>query len=117
MSAGALNLLVFREGRRRVSGEKLRSRLRDQVAALSTETSQDDVLTALLYAGELECGVADAGCAPEVAQIITDDLAEALIGLKTLRTCDLLELLSGCSLPEQASLSAPEGFAYYALHP
>ena len=117
MSAGALNLLVFREGRRRVSGEELRSRLRDQVAALNTETSRDDLLTALLYAGELECGVADADCAPEVAQIIADDLAEALIGLKTLRTCDLLELLSGCSLPEQASLSAPEGFAYYALHP
>ena len=117
MSAGALNLLVFREGRRRVSGEELRSRLRDQVAALSTETSQDDALTALLYAGELECGAADADYAPEVAQIITDHLAQALIGLKTLRKCDLLELLSGCSLPEQASISAPEGFAYYALHP
>jgi hypothetical protein len=117
MSAGALNLLVFRQGRRCVSGEALKRLLSDRVAALSTAASQDELLTALLCAGELECGVADSGCFPEAAQNITDDLAEALVGLKTSARCDLLEMLSGCSLQEQVSISVPEGFAYYALHP
>src|SRR6185437_13132807 len=116
MSAGALNLLVFREGRRGVSGEALRSRLQEQVAALIELFSQDDVLGALLCAGELECTAADAGCSSAILQEITDDLAETLAGLKKSSQPDLLKLLSTCSLPEQVSISVAEGFAYYALH-
>ena len=117
MSAGALNLLVFREGRRCVPGEALRSRLQEQVAALIELFSQDDVLGALLCAGELECAAADAGCSSAILQEITDDLAETLAGLKKSSQPDLLKLLSTCSLPEQVSISVAEGFAYYALHP
>ena len=117
MSAGALNLLVFREGRRGVSGEALRSRLLEQIAALTESSCQDDVLGALLCAGELECAAADAGCSSAILQEITDDLAEALAGLKKSSQPDLLKLVSICSLPEQASISVAEGFAYYALHP
>jgi hypothetical protein len=117
MSVGALNLLVFREARRRVRGEDLKQKLRDQVAAAGKAFSQDAVLSALLTAGELECGVADAGCSSAVSENFTDHLAEALVGFKAPSQPDLLRLVSACSVPQEISISVPEGFAYYALHP
>src|ERR1051326_8007187 len=105
MSAGALDLLVFREGRRYVSGEDLKRRLRDQVAALGQKFSQDAVLRALLAAGELECGVADAGSSSEASQNVTDHLAEALVGLKPPLQPRLLRLLSACYVPQEISIS------------
>jgi hypothetical protein len=117
MSPGALNLLVFRQGRRHMSGEEVRSRLRDQVVRFGAAASSDEFLSSFLCAGELECGTADAGCSSETAQRITDDLAEALLGLKTPAQCDLLGLLTACHVPEQIRISVPEGFAYHALHP
>lgn len=117
MSPGALNLLVFREGCRGVCGEELRSRLRNQVVALGAAASRDELLGALLCAGELECGTADAECRPEAAQIITDDLAESLVSLKKPEQQELLRLISAFCPPKQISISVPEGFGYYALHP
>ncbi|HKT52239.1 MAG TPA: hypothetical protein VJV96_18195 [Candidatus Angelobacter sp.] len=117
MSASALNLLVFREGRRRVCGEELGSRLRNQVVRLGPAASSDELLTALLRAGELECGTADAECSPESAQKVTDELAESLVGGKSPGQQSLLRLISDLCPPNEISISVPEGFAYYALHP
>jgi hypothetical protein len=117
MSPGALNLLVFREGRRRVCGEEVRSRLRNQLVSLSPAASRDELLTTLLCAGELECGTVDAECPAEGIQQITDGLAESLVGFKKPEHKDLLRLVSAFCPPNQISISVPEGFAYYALHP
>ena len=117
MSTGALNLLVFREGRRRVRGDELRDRLRNQLSSLSAAASRDELLSALLRAGELECGTADAECEPESAQKITDALAESLVCAKNPEREKLLRFVSALCPPNEISISVPEGFAYYALHP
>jgi hypothetical protein len=118
MSARALNLLVFREGHRSVWGRKLRDELAQQLAQLQNSSSQDDYLRALLRAGELECGVADARHTGAACERVTDGLADFLVGTKT--RADLSELsriLQESFTPERMSISVPEGFAYYGLHP
>src|SRR5205807_7752573 len=147
MSARRLNLLVFRDGRRIVSGQELRSALFQQLGFLLRDASSefgepgppetdanfagcnDKVLNALLRAGELECAAVDGGLPPQLFQPLTDLLAEALLNPERLR--DLLRFdlpanekfsqsraaLEAVYLPESLSVSAPEGFAYYGLHP
>src|ERR1700694_259641 len=129
MNARGLNLLVFREGRRMVSGEALKAALFRQLACLPLtglpETSSNDAaLNALLRVGELECAAIDGGSPPCLFQALTDLLAEALLadpGVNHLSTSEkyreLKASLREMSLPETLSVSTPEGFAYYGLHP
>jgi hypothetical protein len=77
------------------------------------------VLAALLRAGELECIAADAGALHvQPFAKLADALAEALLrpqlpfNLQKFR-----DAVHSASVPEEAELSASEGFAYYALHP
>ena len=76
-------------------------------------------LRALLRAGELECGVADA--VPELAaawQKITDRLADALLSQQPLPRLDFLcASIQQAGAPDVVAISKPEGFSYYALHP
>jgi hypothetical protein len=123
-----LNLLVFREDRRRASGKELKAALTAQLEQLRSHGWQRALLGALLLAGELECGVADTS--PETAGLcerFTDQVADALLicgqasyfGSDS-HGIDLQSLLNAArALPdvEQISISTPEGFAYYALHP
>ena len=60
----ALNLLVFRDGRQRVSGPVLKSALRRRLRSLRPSSSADEFLAALLGAGELECAIVDDGASP-----------------------------------------------------
>jgi hypothetical protein len=129
-----LNLLVFRGDQRRVSGQELKAALTAQLEQLCGHCSHDGLLVALLSAGELECGVADGGSvAAHCFELVTDRIAEILVaGASTegfqktdMRQNDVQHLLikqlpkAAQALPalEQVSISTPEGFAYYALHP
>ena len=123
-----LNLLVFREGRRRASGKELKAALIAQLEQVRSHFLRRPLLAALLLAGEIECGTADSD--PQAArdcELFTDDIAKALLaGEKTpsvgsespRRDLDFL-INAARALPalEQLSIPTPEGFAYYALHP
>ncbi|HEX5433966.1 MAG TPA: hypothetical protein VFY05_06995 [Candidatus Angelobacter sp.] len=118
MSACALNLWVFRDTRRTVSGQELKKQLLREVEPLARTRSQESVLRALLRAGELECGVTDAGVCPAPFQIATDHVAEMLIGSElSFQPDTIVDSLDGSFVPEELSIAEPEGFSYYALHP
>src|SRR6478672_1571719 len=135
MTARPVNLLVFREGRRDVCVRDLKAHLVDQLRRSGTQASLEQTLRLLLLAGELECGVADVIACNDPQpdslglnsldlqsglKTITDALATALLGgspdfsglSETLQS-----LVPAQTVPEHISISAPEGFAYYALHP
>jgi hypothetical protein len=133
MRARALNLLVFREGRRRVSGGELKSVLLHSLEQIADQPGIDDLIENLLRAGELECAVADAETVPlETYTSLTDLLAERLVGRglqlghfrrlapqwdAQLEQRPLYQALADAPAPHELWISAPEGFAYYALHP
>lgn len=110
---------VFREGKKNVSTSSLVDRLVSSLLP-GAPCAQSQVISALLCAGELECGLADANSpAVSSAEKITDILASAMLG-----ACQTLAELPGLfaelqhmALPEQLLISPAEGFAYYALHP
>src|SRR5438309_2307656 len=123
-----LNLLVFRGDRRRANGKELKAALIAQLEQLRSPISPRALLDVLLLAGEFECGVADAY--PEAANTcerFTDQIADALLIRESAASTnpdfqkpDFQSLLNSArALPayEQLSISTPEGFAYYALHP
>ena len=119
MPPGALNLLVFREDRRRVSGAELKSALRQELERLTLSSSRDQLISALLRAGELECGVSDSGAGPvRPYACLTDSLADALVSPDSTHDLGaLLAIVAHAPIPHEIEISPPEGFAYYALHP
>jgi hypothetical protein len=119
MSVRGLNLLVFRDGRRRVSGAELKSALMSQLDGFSDASPADLKTGVLLCAGEFECAVADApgGCASSLADL-TDVLAEAFLGSRLSEQFQSIRsAMTHAHVPEEMTISAPEGFAYYALQP
>src|SRR5262245_25250302 len=119
MPPEALNLLVFRADRRSVDGRKLKSELRRRLEELRHGASLCAVEMALLLAGEFECAVADVDeLLARSHSELTDRLAEKLVTPHApLDVAALTGSLSRCPAPETLSVSPPEGFAYYALHP
>jgi hypothetical protein len=130
-------VLVYREGKREVRTAELlddliRS-LRDVADARSHHS--EHLLNALLRAGAMECALSDAapassrvssadadGLFSELTNTLADNLLSA--GEDQPASCgragDLNRLFSQIQLqhlPEKVSISAPEGFAYYALDP
>src|SRR5262249_40092337 len=79
----------------------------------------DLCLSLLLRAGELECGVADTpGFDAQRFSQLTDSLAEALVaGGFPEAFSDRKRSAAQAPVPEHMSVSRPEGFAYYNLHP
>lgn len=108
------DLHIFREGRRRVSGKVLLQEMSDSLGHADNEAVWTD---ALLRAGALECALADQQ-APEsrAAAALTDACGELLVNADFERRPELLRDLPE-SVPEQLTVSTPEGFAYYGLHP
>lgn len=122
MSARPVNLLVFREGRRDISASALKTHLANSLRHLANDPSREEILRLLLLAGELECGVADAlataSSGPDQISATSDALAGALLAdFCSPSLPHFAELLESTSVPARVSVSAPEGFAYYALHP
>src|SRR5437588_857049 len=113
------NLLVFRSGRRRVRGLDLKRPLLQALDELRDGSSSEVLAAALLRAGELECSVADSGGLNVLPFAkLTQLLAEALLSRQIPSNFqEARAAVEGASLPQEAELSAPEGFAYYALHP
>ncbi|MGI9101965.1 MAG: hypothetical protein ACR2IF_05930 [Terriglobales bacterium] len=113
------HIWVFREGRRATQGRALLDGLASALRALSSNSTRDALVDALLRAGELECALEDAAW-PGAARVarITDLLAAALAGAPDNallpRTQELLEQVS---TPQSVDVATPEGFVYYALHP
>ncbi len=127
MSAGDWKLLVFREGRSVRSGAGLLRGLVAQIEALlslsdfTSQIGRDELIDALLRAGELECGLADAGDCKREAELVgraADEFALALISNSRPQIpSDLASAFEQLRLPQSLTLSTPEGFCYYALHP
>ncbi|PYP91626.1 MAG: hypothetical protein DMG65_07275 [Candidatus Angelobacter sp. Gp1-AA117] len=114
MKAHSLNLLVFREGRKTVSGTALKLALIQQLRL----GGADAVLSALLYAGELECAIADEHQSTQAWAAVTDAAAETLVAARPASALlQQFKRLETAVPPENLVLSTPEGFAYYALHP
>ncbi|UQA56393.1 phosphotransferase family protein [Polyangium aurulentum] len=113
-------MYVFRDGRRVTSIPRLRDELCAELSAIASVADVEDrrrrALGALIRAGELECVLADRA-APEAAFVSrsTDALSGALLGGPL--DGEAAEALARIDVPASAELSAPEGFAYYALHP
>jgi hypothetical protein len=112
------NLLVFRETRTQVSSQALVRNLTETLSRAAL--NQQHTLDALISAGELECALFDGNLAgAETATRLTDLLSCSLIHshLANGDTQPLLAKIQALELPDTVSLSPPEGFAYYALHP
>ena len=114
------DLWIFREGRREFSGGEFVRELQQRIAA------REPVLDSLIQAGELEAAIADiGGPSAETAAQLTDALARrycssvsghgAEPGMTHGR--DPEEVARRIVPPERLSISPPEGFTYYALHP
>ncbi len=119
--ASTVNMLVYRDGRRRVSANELVRPLELALANSHADRSEDALLNALIRAGELECALCDAGSDHAKAAIaLNDRLASmACVGDTgaevSLQTCQ--QLLGSIRYAGELTVSRPEGFAYYALHP
>jgi hypothetical protein len=106
-------MLVFRTDRRRGCAGEL---LQPLCAALRDRT-QDGKLAALIFAGMLEAALSDAGC-PGAADAagVADALAHGLPA-SAAAPMDLEQWLERVPASQEISYSAPEGFAYYDVHP
>lgn len=115
------NLLVYRDGRTREPASELVRHLDHALASLRSRFTEDALLSALLRAGELECALCDAGSSDgELAITLTDRLATAACSENpcaevSLGTCQ--RFLDSIRYDGELTVSRPEGFAYYALHP
>jgi hypothetical protein len=115
-------MLVFRPGRRARPGNALLRALLPLLRDLDVSSAVSSAglrLEALLRCGELECGLADMD-SPDAARVAaaTDALAQLLLGgTPAISISQLVGRLTCIGPPEQIAVSAPEGFAYYALHP
>lgn len=111
---------VYREAKRRESGARVGSDLSRRVDAIErasgTETRRRLAIEALVIAGELEAALADARSDGENAiAALTDGLAAEALGLRVdLRAA---RRRADAVTPSTVTISPPEGFAYYALHP
>jgi hypothetical protein len=118
-------MYVFRDGRRSLRGTTLVDGLATALRELSSSSEaaagwhSQTVIDALLRAGELECGLTDAG-SPEGPRLsrLTDLLADLLAGSPgcVLGPEPWINLLPR-EVPALLQLAPAEGFAYYALHP
>ena len=125
-SSDSWNLLVFRDGRRVHNGPNLVAALRQTLNGLFSSSdfthssTQERLIEALLRSGELECALADhpagSGATGRLART-TDQLANALAGKPNFNPSPILTDLNAQDVPEHLSVSVPEGFCYYALHP
>jgi hypothetical protein len=119
---------IFYDSRHSGSAAELVARLGNELRRASPRPSLEELLQVLLQAGELECALADAPADLSdvvAASQLTEILAEAAIacdlaghsreGLSLSPEC--LPILQSIAYSGPVSVSTPEGFAYYALHP
>ena len=104
---------IFRKGNKTISG-------RNVIVGISHDLDQgrEGWINGLIRAGELEAALSDAGDRhSSIAAQITDLLAEAVVTGEKLSADAAALLLARVIVPETITISPPEGFTYYALHP
>jgi len=115
------DLWAFREGRKSIFAQTLFRQLAGAVSDLCAHPTDNSLaISALMRAGEFESALADANCrAQSPAQQLTDILASAFLSETAALggVGNLVNRISRLELPDLVSVSPPEGFAYYALHP
>ena len=115
------NFWVFREGRKTVNGRSFLQQLLRALDEVSCENAgKDRVIRSLILAGQLESALADVDSSSfSVAQLATDFVADLLVGgnVPEAQTRILKSEIATLLVPEQLTISPPEGFVYYALHP
>jgi len=115
------DLWAFREGRKSISGPTLFRQLVGAVNDLCAHPTDNSLaISALMRAGEFESALADANCLAQApAQQLTNALASAFLGETTALggVGNLVNRIRQLEMPDLVSVSPPEGFAYYALHP
>lgn len=118
---GAWNMYIFREGKTTIRGARLADELIEGLLTWETiepGTHRTELLDLLLRAGELECALADVDSPQSaLAASVTDDLAASLVMNVPARVRELARRVSTIQPPEYVTVTPPEGFAYYALHP
>jgi hypothetical protein len=118
--ATALEYWIYRDGRERRNGPQVLAELLVLVAAIEGKTGElarRKAVDALIASGELEAALADAGVASAVdVAFVSDELAAAALG-HARDSRALCGRLSSVAMPGHVTISVPEGFAYYALHP
>ena len=119
---------IFRDSRRQVRAAELVAHLHADLLRMPGSARLDDILNALLRAGELECALADSP-APEEDAAAASELTTRLAKLAVSRdvgrdpedtrtlSAECLRLVGNIKFAGTVSLSPPEGFAHYALHP
>lgn len=114
-SPAQTDLWIFRDGKSLVSGPGVVLDLKRRISA-PAQTGQS-LLDALIEAGELEAALADANSSDAAtASKLTDELASAVCAGES-RAHHAMQLVEQIHPPGQISISPPEGFTYYALHP
>ena len=116
-SSGQNDLWVFREGHNIVNGPLLIEELRSEVQdALSPRSTPTGLLNTLVRAGQVEAALSDTGSpAASTVSKLTDALAQTFYGKSDVLAQAALDM--NLSVPEMLTISTPEGFSYYALHP
>lgn len=113
--SASTDLWIFRDGKKVISGPQMLSGLRSRIATVAGNSGS--LIDALIEAGQFESALADAGnCFADMAAELTDALAFALCG-GNFEIEKAVQLASRLQTPDSLSISAPEGFTYYALHP
>ena len=114
------NLIVFRDRAEQRRGPELLHSLQHAIDHLSG-CSRENILEALLLAGEFECVLEDNHSpARRSAAAITDGLADLLMGAREIALAEIanhVKTIAEQPVPEMVHISPPEGFSYYALHP
>ena len=115
------NFWVFRDGRKEVDSRSLLREfleLLDKVLFHQADAAR--IIDALLLAGQLESAVTDSDspCASTFEQA-TDVLADLFVGsdFAPAHAAAIRRALAQAKLADRLTISPPEGFAYYALHP
>ena len=104
---------IFREGRRTISGLAI-------VRGISSQLQRGSLgwVDALIQAGELEAALADAAHPfATFSADLTDALASAVCTGNSSHADRAGQMVERLQPPEWVSISPPEGFTYYALHP
>lgn len=127
--AAPSDTLVFRDGKQTLPGGALLTELLRELSACqfaSGDSLKHLLVSSLLRAGELECGIHDQFVDSEDLELsaktisaITDELAYALLNPAhaRIRIAQAQRLGRNLNVPAQLKLSPPEGFCFYGLHP
>ena len=109
---------IFRDQREPVGGAELVGAVRREIQRALHLCDPDAGVDALILAGSLECGLADANAASaQEAAAVTDTLARNLLQRDQDSLHQVLGRLDRIEVPQALAVSQPEGFSYYALHP